>query len=268
MDNLFSVSILSMTGLSILFATVLAIADKKLRVEEDPLIQEVTELLPGVNCGACGCLGCRDFAEHVVKDGTNPAKCPVMAEEQRNKVCKLAGIDEGSAVTILPLIKCAAGWEKKKVKGEYSGVKTCAGANLVFGGGMECSFGCIGYGDCVTVCPFDAIYMHEGLPVIDVDKCTGCGQCAKACPRAVISMQEKQFDKLYFVACNSKNTLLRTREVCSVGCIACGVCVKMTDKGFFAIENNLSIADYSKQDNTEEIEAVQAKCPTKVIRDI
>jgi electron transport complex protein RnfB len=47
-----AVAVLIMTGLGLMFASILAIADHYLRVEEDPRLEEIEALLPGNNCGA------------------------------------------------------------------------------------------------------------------------------------------------------------------------------------------------------------------------
>ncbi len=164
-------------------------------------------------------------------------------------------------------MQCAAGWDQKTIKAEYKGIKTCEAANLVFGGGVACEYGCMGLGDCARVCPFDAIYMDNGLPKVVIEKCTGCGKCEEACPRAIIEIQEKKFERIFYVACSSKDTILRTRQVCKVGCIACGICEKLSPEKLFVVKDNLSRANYSKQSEPERIEVIQAKCPTKVIKD-
>ena len=66
-----------LTGLGLFFAGVLAIAYKKLKVEEDPRIDQVESMLPGANCGACSMPGCRAFAEQVVAGSLKPGKCTV-----------------------------------------------------------------------------------------------------------------------------------------------------------------------------------------------
>jgi len=266
-DNTVIAALLSMAGMTVLFAAVLAFADKKLRVEEDPKLVEVTHLLPGVNCGACGCLSCHDFAEHLISGESDPVKCRVLAEETRKKIYEALGKEEQEASAVIALVHCVAENKDKKRDAEYTGVKTCAAADLVFGGGLKCQYGCMGYGDCVAVCPFDAIHMFDGLPRVDIKKCTGCGKCAEACPRDIIKMQEKKYEKLIYVACSSHDTLLSTKQACNVGCIACGVCVKLSPKGFFSVEDNLSVADYSKQDDQEGVRAIAPKCPTKVIKE-
>ncbi len=269
MDGLFLISIISMASLAVIFSAILAFADKKLRVEEDPTVTEVLSHLPGLNCGACGCLSCHDFAENVVKEGVDPARCRVMSEESKEKICGVIGRQGGEVYPKLPIVKCAAEWDEKKSMGDYKGVRTCNAANLVFGSGMECEYGCIGFGDCAEVCPFDALHMINGLPVVDPAKCAGCGKCAEACPRDIIRMEEKKHEKLFYVACSSHDNMIRTRQVCGVGCMACGVCVKLSgENGYFKLEDNLSFADYSKQGDQEAIKAIQPKCPTKVIKDI
>lgn len=262
------ISVLSMAGLSILFASVLAIANKKLKVHENPKITEALALLPHVNCGACGYINCHDFAEHLIKDGEDPKKCRVMGEEAMEKLCALLGVEEGTVYPRVPLVHCAAEWEHKKPVADYKGVKTCRAANLAFGGGMECEYGCMGYGDCTSVCPFDALHMENGLPRLDEKKCTGCGKCAEACPRGIIKMQEKRNEKLFYVACSTHDGTLRVRQICKVGCIACRICEKMSPEGFFKVEDNLSYADYSKQNDQEKVRLVAGKCPTKVIKEI
>ncbi len=262
-------AILSMAGLAIAFAAVLAFANTKLRVEEDPRVDVINHLLPGINCGACGYLSCHDLAEHVVREGEDPAKCRVVDEETREKLLELTGREGETTYPYIPLVRCAAEWEHKKKEGvEYKGIKTCAAANLAFGGGMDCEYGCMGFGDCAEVCPFDALHMENGLPRLDQEKCTGCGKCVEACPRNIIVLQEKRFEKLFYVACSTHDGALRVREICKVGCIACGICEKLSQEGFFKVTDNLSRADYSKQADPEKVRPIAAKCPTKVIKEI
>lgn len=266
MDNLMLASILSMAGLAILFASILAFADKKLKVVEDPRIAEVFDLLPHANCAACGYVSCHDFAEHVITDGEDVKKCRVLGEEALEKLCALVGEDVGEQYPFIPVVLCAAESENKEPKAEYKGVETCRAADLVFGGGMECEYGCTGLGDCVSACPFGALYMDKGLPRLNEEKCTGCEACAKACPRGIIIMQQKRYDDLFHVSCCSHDTAPRVRQICSVGCIACGICEKLSEGKLFKVADNLAEANYSKQDEEEEYKKIAEKCPTKVIK--
>jgi len=258
-----------MTGLGIFFAAVLAFAYKKLKVEDDPLVDEAVHILPGTNCGGCGYLSCHDFAEHLASgEEEDPGKCRVMTEEHREQLFQLLGKEEPASYPVIPLVHCAALDENKKPQAEYKGLRTCRAANLDFGGGMECEYGCMGFGDCCWVCPFDALHMIDGLPKVDIEKCTGCGKCAEACPRGVITMQEKKKDKIFYVACSSHDAALRVRKICGVGCIACGICEKLSPKGFFKITDDLSRANFDNQKDPEEVKPIAKKCPTKVIKEI
>lgn len=266
MNNLITVSILSMAGLCVFFAGVLAIADKKLYVQEDPRLDKINRLLPGVNCGACGCLSCHDFAEHIIKEGAPPDRCRVASEESRKEICKLVGRELTAHVPKALLVHCAAETKDKKMEGEYRGIQTCSAAQLVFGKGMWCEYGCMGFGDCVRVCPFGALHMEKGLPRVDAKKCTACGLCVKACPRKIISLEKKIRETLFYVACSSHDMALRTRQICTVGCIACGICERLSPEEFFKVKDNLSYPDYSKQSKQKEVETILAKCPTKAIK--
>ncbi|MFH1664678.1 MAG: RnfABCDGE type electron transport complex subunit B [Candidatus Omnitrophota bacterium] len=266
MDSLMIASVSSMAALAFVFSAILAFADKKLKVEEDPRVDEINHLLPGVNCGACGFLSCHDFAEHIAAEGADPGKCRVVDEETREKLYEVTGMKGGATHPRLPLVHCAAGAENKEPAADYRGVRTCGAAQFDFGGGMECEYGCMGFGDCVSACPFGALVMQNALPVVIPDKCTGCGKCAAACPRKIISLEEKKYDGLFYVACNSHDGALRVRQICGVGCIACGICVKLAPEGFFKLEDNLSRADHTKQQDQEKVSFLAGKCPTKVIK--
>ena len=45
---------------------------------------------------------------------------------------------------------------------------------------------CTDCGDCLTVCPLDAISAGEKRPRIDPALCTDCGTCADICPARAI----------------------------------------------------------------------------------
>ncbi len=268
MNNLILISLFIMTGLSVVFAAILAFADKKLKVADDPRVGAILSKLPGLNCGACGFTSCHAYAEHIVKEHGDPGKCRILDDEARKELFKLAGRDGSHADKRIPLVHCAAEWQHKAGKTEYKGVMTCSAAKLVFGGGMACEYGCIGLGDCCKVCPFGALSMRDGLPRLDKEKCTGCAKCAGACPRKIISLEKKKDHSLVYVACSSHDDALRVRKICPVGCIACGICVKLSPEGFFRMEDNLSVADHSKHTDLGKLKTIAAKCPTKVIKEI
>lgn len=259
------ISTLCMLGLSFGFAVVLGFAHSKLKVKEDPQVEEVEAVLPGVNCGACGFSGCHDFAVNVVNQTASLDGCVPGGKDVAEAVASILGksIDVESSTLTVAVVHCGAGWDEKKDLGDYSGIETCRGSELSMGGYLSCDHGCLGFGDCERACPYSAIEMVEGLPQIDLNKCTACGECVKACPRDIISIETiakgSQFVK---VACNSEQKGSDTRKQCSVGCIACGLCEKFGPEGVFNVENNLSRMDYDKVNpQSGDFDEIIEKCP-------
>lgn len=263
MDNTIVISIISMVGLGTFFAVVLAMAHKKFHVEEDPSVLAVEEALLGLNCGACGFASCHVFAVSAVKGQAPVNSCLPGGEEVASKIADVLGVEKKAAEKRVAVVHCGAKDEVRAKKAKYRGVNTCAGANLVFGGEIACLYGCLGYGDCKEACPFGAIQMVDGLPRVDGDKCTGCGLCVAACPRGIISL-EKFDEGMLIVACNSQDPGRLVRKVCPVGCIACGICEKLSG-GVFSVKDNLAGIDYKRKDEVVNGNELIEKCPTGTI---
>lgn len=260
--KLILISLIAMGGLGLFFATVLAIASEKLKVKENPKVAQVLEALPGSNCGACGQAGCHDLAEKIVAKGDlESLRCPPGGSEVDEQIAQILGIEAGDAIKEWAVVKCGGGKGLSVDRAEYQGIKTCTAAELVAGGRKACTYGCLGYGDCVTVCPFDAIYIREDeLPHVNEMKCTGCGLCVDACPRKIIELVP--CNNRIIVNCNSKDKGAVVRKACKVGCIACNLCVKNAPEGY-TIQDSLAHVNYDKGD--EKAEPGMAKCPTKCI---
>jgi Na+-translocating ferredoxin:NAD+ oxidoreductase RNF subunit RnfB len=251
-------------GLGLIIGALLAYVGEKMKVEVDPRVEEVFEKLPQLNCGACGYAGCELAASAMVKGETVPSACVVASEEALNDIARVLGVEATrKGYTIKPVVHCGKGRNATEAVFEYSGVKTCSAANQ-FGGDVPCSYGCLGYGDCVAVCPFDAVHLNEdGLPEFDLDKCTRCGLCVNACPRNLIEMITMEAG--IYVACSNKDIGKNVRAVCDVGCIACRICEKNCPNGAFKVENNLAYVDYEK---CKLAFVCVEKCPTKCIKKI
>jgi RnfABCDGE-type electron transport complex B subunit len=164
--------ILTMTALGFLFSAGLVLAYKKLRVDEDPKIEKIAAALPQANCGACGFSGCRAFAEAVAKGKAEANGCPVGGDDVAQDVAAILGVQAGKIIKKVARVHCRGTHQAAKDRGSYLGISTCYASHLL-GGNKQCSYGCMGYGDCVRDCLFDAMHMgEEGLPIIDEDKCT------------------------------------------------------------------------------------------------
>jgi electron transport complex protein RnfB len=251
-----------MGGMGVLLAAILAIADKKLFVFEDPRIDDVENLLPKANCGACGCAGCRAFAEKAVSGEIAPGKCTVNSPEGTAAIASFLGVNAGTEEKRVARLACAGGVHVAKNRANYEGLDTCRAAALVSGGGKVCTWGCLGLGDCERVCDFDAIQMdRHGLPVVTENKCTACGDCVDVCPKSLFSIHE--VSHRLWVACKNQLNGDDAEFACEVACTACGRCAADTPSGLIQMVNNLAVVDYSKN-HLATTKPIQ-RCPTGAI---
>ncbi len=234
---------------------ILVISYGKLKVSETPDIKKVSRVLPGVNCGACGYASCHEYAVSVVEGKAEINECIPGGDKTAEKIGKILGLESEAGGQFKAVVKC--GVRDRKYNARYKGPKSCVAADLV-AGGLSCKYGCFGYGDCVEVCPFDAIYLNENnLPKVDFKKCTGCGLCVKACPRNIIELVEPEKNRIVYVGCSSKQSGKNTRTVCDSGCIGCKICEKQGPEGMFKVEDNLAgVKIQNQKADTDKI-----KCP-------
>jgi len=258
------ISIISMVGLGVFFAVILAIASKTMSVKEDKRVVEVEEALPGLNCGACGYTGCQPFAVALLKNEAPVTGCLAGGEDTADKLAELLGLEKGEMVKSVAVLHCNADVQQRKKLAEYKGIGTCHAAEKVFGGGLACGFGCLGLADCARVCPFGAISMANGLPIVNTAKCTSCGKCAAACPRGLYTIEKFLNDEITAVACSSIEKCATVRNVCGVGCTGCKICEKLSG-GVFEIKDNLAKVSYEKATAETDWNKVIEKCPMKVI---
>jgi len=252
----------TMLALGLIMAYVLGWANKTFHVEVDPKVEQIDYVLPGANCGACGYVGCLEYAEAVASGEATPDKCAVGGESCAKQIAEILGVNLEQAWPYRPVVHCGATSEQRLMRNDYRGEQTCSAANLV-SGVQGCTYGCLGFGDCQAACKFDAISIVDGLSTIDYDKCTGCGACAKVCPRNIIHMVPFKQDRMLVVTCSNKDFGKDVRAVCKVGCLGCGACAKLSD--LFKIEDNISRIDYDKYDpeKMQDINVVLEKCPMK-----
>ena len=261
MDVNVLIAIATMGGLGFVFAGALAIADKKLRVEENPMIGKINDVLPGANCGACGKAGCYDFAVNAV-DVTCPVNCcPVGGQECANDIAAILGVEAGTATKIVARVLCRGGSiEAAQKMVEYRGPQSCATMHLVSGGSKACQYGCMGGGDCVDACTFNAIYLNDNkLPEVIDDLCTGCGMCVTACPRDIIELHPA--DREVFVFCKSHDDPKTSKAVCDVSCMGCGICARKSDGGVL-MQDGLAVIDW---ENFDPDKIPFDKCKTSAI---
>lgn len=259
-----SLGIVGIIGL--IAASLLYIVAKKFKVEEDPRIAEVEAILPGANCGGCGLSGCAAFARACCTatslDGLN---CTGLGNKEMAQIARIVGLAEGVRVRKVAVIRCNAACETRQLVNHFDGIRSCALEHSYYQGESACNFGCLGLGDCVKACPFDAMTYSESdmYPTVDIDKCTGCGKCLEACPRDLPRMREVHPGKqLVYVNCSNKNKGPLAMKECEVSCIGCGLCKKKCPSDAITLESFLATIHGDKCISCLECVAV---CPRKSI---
>jgi electron transport complex protein RnfB len=251
-----------MGGLGVILAAALALANKKLHVQEDPRVEEVDSLLPQTNCGACGKPGCRAFAEACVKGEVNPAQCTVNTQEMSAFIADTLGVELGQASRVVARLACAGGSHVAKMRARYRGTPSCQAAVITGGGGKACSWGCLGLADCERSCDFDAIFMdRHGLPVVIEDKCVACNDCVEACPLDLFSLQP--IEHRLWVACKNLHEGEEALAECEVACTGCARCAMDAPDGLIEMRDNLAHIDYSRNHLASPV-PIQ-RCPTGAI---
>jgi Na+-translocating ferredoxin:NAD+ oxidoreductase RNF subunit RnfB len=248
-------------GAGLACAAALAAAARMLAVREDPRIGEVLDVLPGANCGGCGYAGCEGYAKAVVTEGAPVNLCTPGGEEVARAVAGILGVDAQPVEKKVAIVLCGGDDTKAGRRFAYNGVADCRAANAIGGGDKKCRYGCLGYGSCAQVCPVGAIEITDRrLAVVHPDLCIGCGLCVDACPRSIIKLVPAK--RTVHVLCSSRDRGAVVKRACTVGCVGCGLCAKLSGDGAIRVRDRLAVIDYSK-DLTGD--GIAEKCPSRCI---
>ncbi|MDY6832096.1 MAG: RnfABCDGE type electron transport complex subunit B [Thermodesulfobacteriota bacterium] len=254
----------TLVGMAVILTYILGWANVAFYVEVDPRVDAVSKVLPGANCGGCGFVGCGEYAEAVVMQGAPVNKCAPGGANCAAAIAQIMGVEVGEALPYRPIVHCGAHTKDKHGISDYRGERRCVTANIV-ADVQGCTYGCLGFGDCVAACAYDAIHVIDGLATVNYNACVGCGACAKACPRNIITMTPFKADRIFAVLCSNKDAGKEVKKVCDVGCLGCKACERAC--GLFAIKDNLSCINYDDYDpeHLEDIFKAIDKCPQKGI---
>ena len=249
--------------IAVLCAVLLTVSSVFFSVKEDERVAAVRDCLPGANCGACGFSGCDGYAKALGDGATDkPNLCIPGGDGVAAQVAEIMGLAAGDVVERVAYVACNGSCLPSERKYEYVGPKSCVAVNQSYSGDRDCTFACLGYGDCVKVCPRDAICINtdKGIAEIDPRKCIGCGLCVKECPNGIIHLINDT--ERVVVKCSSHNKGAQVRKVCSNGCIACGKCERSCPEGAIKVIDNLATIDYEKCTGCGTCHEV---CPVKCI---
>ncbi|MDA3820622.1 MAG: Fe-S cluster domain-containing protein [Candidatus Delongbacteria bacterium] len=262
-------TLLSLSGLGIILALILYVVAQRFKVVEDPRIDEIDELLPGANCGGCGYPGCRGFAEALVQaDSLDDFYCPVGGNETMKAAASILGKEVAEKEKQVAVVRCQGSPEHRKKTSEYDGPQSCILESKTYSGDSDCPYACLGLGDCVEACDFDAIHMNPEthLPEVIEANCTACNACVEVCPHDIIELRNagKKSRRIY-VSCVNEDKGGPAKKACDVACIGCGKCVKVCAFDAITLENNLAYIDYEK---CKLCRKCVDECPTNAIVEV
>jgi len=260
MENVI-IAVLVVTAVGILAGAVLAIANHFMGIKEDERAVAIRAMLPGANCGACNHSGCDAYAKAIAEGKAKPNLCIPGGNDVAQEIAGFLGVETEEVELEVAFVRCNGTPDATSKKAVFDGEHSCHSAALLFGGPGKCNYGCLGYGDCVAVCPVEAIHVKNGVARVDSRVCVGCGMCEKTCPKHLIVLFPRKATTVNM--CRSKDKGATTRKACSNGCIACGKCAKVCPNDAIEIENNRATIDHTKCTGCGACVDV---CPVKCLR--
>ncbi len=253
--------ILIVGGLALFGGVILAVSSVFMSVPIDERESRIREELPGANCGGCGYAGCDEYAAAIAQGSAPAHLCGPGGTAVAEKIGRIAGIGVIEVIPKTAVVYCCGSKDKVEIKMDYHGIKTCASASTFYGGISACVYGCMGLGDCVRACVYDAISIENGVAAVNQSKCTGCTSCAKACPKGLIKMVKTNVT--HVVLCSSHDRGATARKTCKAACIGCGKCVSTCPSGAIFMDNNLAVIEPGK---CTSCGACIPACPTGAIK--
>lgn len=251
------IATLAVAAIGLVVGVLLVFVSKKFEVEVDEKEQAVREFLPGNNCGACGFAGCDAMAAAIAKGEAPVNGCPVGGAPIAEQIARIMGVEADEAEKSVAFVKCSGSCDKVKQRCNYVGIHDCASAASCGITPWACDYGCLGFGSCAAVCPFDAITVVDGVAKVDREKCRACGKCVAVCPKHLIEIIPDK--AVYAVSCSNKDRGPAVKKVCSSGCLGCKLCEKQCEHDAIHVENNVAKIDYSKCTGCGKC---AEKCPT------
>ena len=157
--------------LAAVFGGVLGFAAVRFKVEGNPIVDQINNLLPQTQCGQCSYPGCKPYAE-AIANGDKINKCPPGGESTIQALADLLGV------------------EPEPLDAEHGAENDVTNVAVI----REDE--CIGCTKCIQACPVDAILgAAKQMHTVIADECTGCDLCVEPCPVDCIDMVPVSTDK-------------------------------------------------------------------------
>jgi|TARA_B110001454_G_scaffold217691_1_gene243639 electron transport complex protein RnfB len=158
------IAVLLLATLAIIFGAILGFAAVRFKVEGNPIVDQIDNLLPQTQCGQCSYPGCKPYAEAIAA-GESINKCPPGGESTIIALADLLGV------------------EPEPLDAEHGAEKDVPMVAII----REDE--CIGCTKCIQACPIDAIMgAAKQMHTVITDECTGCDLCVEPCPVDCIDM--------------------------------------------------------------------------------
>ncbi|MDP6157081.1 MAG: 4Fe-4S dicluster domain-containing protein [Candidatus Thermoplasmatota archaeon] len=258
-----------LTGIGAACGFLIFIMSKILPKEDETLAKTgvLAEILPGMNCGACGQPGCFAYAQQVAKDKEFILNTPCMTLLQDGEALKqleeILDISlDTSGMAKIAVIHCYGNSENIF---DYDGIRSCKAAAQIGAGYKKCPYGCLGLGDCAAVCLQDAITVDPETDItkVDPEKCIGCGLCIVECPHGLIELIPR--DMPHYLGCSyTYKKKIPGREWCEMGCIHCRKCIKACETDAVTWDKDRNLPTFDMEKCTASPESIEA-CPNNVI---
>ena len=236
------IAVVLVGGIGLAAGIVLALAGHFFAVKTDETVKKLREALPGANCGGCGYSGCDGYAQ-AVKEGASCSLCGPGGAETAEKLAEIMGVKAEKCEKRAAVVMCRGTSEVTHTRFQYEGINSCRAAASLAGGSGSCSYGCLGYGDCVRVCDSGGIRVVDKVARVDTSLCIACGKCVSACPHRLISLLPVNAAVPMCMSCDSGAD---TRKACKNGCIGCMKCVKICPESAVKVENFHAVIDHDK----------------------
>ncbi|MBP1582354.1 MAG: RnfABCDGE type electron transport complex subunit B [Victivallales bacterium] len=247
--------------IGIVVGLAVALVVKFFGVQGNPLLEQISELMPGANCGGCGYAGCASYAKALAEREARPGACPSMSKEAAHQIAVLTGMHEEEREPMTAVVLCSGDEDKASRRAGYNGVNNCRDAVLVAQGAKSCSYGCLGLGACAQVCQFGAIEITEHhIAVVHPELCRACGRCVAACPKHLIKLVPKSMPVQVF--CSSPERGAVKLKYCKGACIGCGKCVRSLGREHISLVGGMAVVNAENPPSAE----ITSLCPTGALR--
>ncbi len=254
------IPILIVVVIGLLSGLILAIASIVMAVPKDQKTEDIRAMLPGANCGACGFSGCDGYAKALATGEAKPGLCTVGGKDVADQISSYLGVAAASMEPHMSVVRCLGSNDNTGNRVNYEGITSCAAAAAVAGGPTNCTYGCIGLGDCMKACNYNALSVRNGVAMVEPKNCVACGMCLKACPRHLLTLVPVK--KQAVVLCSSCEKGAAVMKVCKVGCIGCMRCEKTCKYDAIHVTDFLAHVDSEKCVGCGECVSV---CPRHII---